>query len=78
MHVADMLMDVFAAESAVLRATAAAASPVAASARCTRMRRGSSSTTRPCGSRRPDVRRWRPCSRARRSPWPLAALETPA
>ena len=66
MHVADMLMDVFAADSAVLRATRPPPARRHRVPRSRRTPRASSSTTRPCGSRRRRVRRWPPCSRARR------------
>ncbi len=58
MHLADMLMDTYAAESAVLRASAASESG-AGKRRCTSTPRASSSTTRRCASRRRPVRRFR-------------------
>ena len=63
MHLADMLIDVYSAESAVLRARR----PPSACCRvrlCMRMRRASSSTTRRCESSRPPGRRSGRCPRA--------------
>ena len=59
MHLADITIDVFSAESAVLRAQAASAANARARGAPRRRRARSSSTTRPCGSTR---------RRARRSP----------
>ena len=64
MHLADIAIDVFSAESAVLRARAASDSERGRARRCTWTPHASSSTTRRCASTR---------RRARRSPrWSTA------
>ena len=61
---ADILIDTYAAESAVLRAQDAAAAASCRTPSCTRMRRGSPSTNRPAASS------WRRAAPWRR--WPMA------